>query len=356
MTVLVPRGTRYELIRPLATGGMAEVHLARAVAPSGLTTLVALKRVRPDLPEGEYLPMFFDEVRLAERLRHPNLTYALDTSAACEHRYYVMEYLDGCDVRQLAARAGTGGGTLALDLVVPILLGACAGLHYAHECRDDVGQPLGIVHRDISPANLVVTYDGRVKVIDFGIASYAQRRCETRVGVVKGKVRYLAPEQFLFQPIDRRSDVFALSIVLWELTVGRKPYDSDNDYAVLRAICESDAPKPSSVRPGYPAELEAIVLKGLRRAREERWQSAAELGSALQRFARARGIRATTTEVARRMKPFVAADRAVVSARYRFAPHDGVRLTNGGTRLHRRNEAVRGGDATLVDPVFELVG
>lgn len=333
MTTLVPSGTRYELIRPLAQGGMAEVHLARAVAPSGLETLVALKRLRPDLPEGEYLPMFFDEVRLALRLRHPNLTYALDTSAAFDHRYYVMEFLDGSDVRRLATRAAEAGTTLALELVLPILLGACAGLHHAHECRDEDGQPLGIVHRDISPANLVVTYDGRVKLIDFGIASYAQRRCETRVGIVKGKVRYLAPEQFLLQPVDRRSDVFALSIVLWELTVGKKPFDSDNDYAVMRAICEGEAPRPSSVRAGYPPELEAIVLKGLRRAPEERWQSAAELGRALERFAAARSIHAGTAEVAQRMKALAPAGRDEAEARYRYSPQEAARFTNGLTDL-----------------------
>ena len=355
---LIPKGTRYQLIRRLAVGGMAEVHLARAVAPGGLETLVALKRVRPDLPEGEYAPMFLDEVRLAERLRHPNLLYVLDTSGAADHGYYVMEYLHGCDVRQLAQRAGEAGERLDLELALPIVIGASAGLHHAHQCRSDDGLPLGIVHRDVSPANLFVTFDGRVKVIDFGIASYSRRSCETRVGIVKGKVRYLAPEQFQFKPVDRRSDVFALCIVLWELTVGKRPYESDNDYAVLRAICEADAPRPSSVCTDYPPALEAIVLKGLRRDREERFQSAEELRRALHAFAKERRIDCSTSQVGARMQRWSRGDHLAGGARYRFDPSGGMRGEHSGaTALRRRGTpACCAVDATLIDPIFELTG
>ncbi len=353
----LPAGTRYELIRPLAVGGMAEVHLARAVAPGGLETLVALKRVRPELPDGEYGPMFLDEVRLAERLSHPNLVYTLDTAGAAEHGYYVMEYLHGCDVRQLSLRAGEEGQRLDLELALPIVIGAGAGLHHAHERRGDDGVPLGIVHRDVSPANLFVTFDGRVKVLDFGIASYTHKRCETRVGIVKGKVRYLAPEQLRCQPVDRRSDVFALSIVLWELTVGRRPYDSENDYAVVRAICDAEAPRPSSVCADYPPELEAIVCKGMRRDPDERFASADELRRALQELAGARRIDCSTGQVAARMQRWSRGEPGCVGARYRLRPHGTAHGRTGVTELRARpRPAARPGvyDATVVDPVFEL--
>jgi serine/threonine-protein kinase len=348
--MLLPVGTRYELVRKLAVGGMAEVHLARATAPGGLQTLVALKRIRPELPDSEYVPMFLDEVRLAERLRHPNLTYVLDTSAAIDHRYYVMEYLEGCDARQLCMRASELGRRLPFELSLPIVIGVAAGLHHAHSCVGDDGRPLGIVHRDVSPSNLFVTHDGRVKVIDFGIALYSEKRSETRVGIVKGKIRYLAPEQFRFMGVDRRTDVFALSIVLWQLTVGQRPYDSDNDYAVLKAICEQDAPRPSAACPGYPPELEAIALKGLRRDPAERWQSADELRRALVAFVEERGIRRSTGDVAEQMRHWTAS--AHVGARYRFDPREAA------GESARTDLRVGGGygEATYVDPVFERTG
>jgi serine/threonine-protein kinase len=357
---LVPAGTRYELVRQIALGGMAEVYLARAIAPSGLETLVALKRIRPDLPEKDYLTMWRDEVRLVERLRHPNLLYVLDTSAAMEHGYYVMEYLHGCDVRQLVLTAAERKRRLDLELVLPIIIGASAGLHHAHDVTDDNGNPLNLVHRDISPANLFVTHDGRVKAIDFGIASYDNRSSQTRVGIVKGKLRYIAPEQFQSKPIDRRSDVFALAIVLWELTVGKRPYDAENDYEVMRLICDVDAPKPSLHIPDYPPELEEIVLKGLKRDRAERFQSAEELHRALTAFADNRGISYSTGEVATRMKLWMRGETPIATARYRFDPNcvDNVSVT-GVTSLRERATrstpegfAAPADDRTIIDPVM----
>lgn len=354
--MMLPVGTRYELIRQLAVGGMAEVHLARARSPAGLETLVALKRVRPELPDDEFVPMFLDEVRLVARLRHPNLTYVLDTSAAVAHRYYVMEYLQGCDVRQLTSRASELRRRLDLELVLPMVIGAADGLHHAHCAVGDDGAPLGIVHRDVSPANLFITHDGRVKVIDFGIASYANKRCATRVGIVKGKIRYLAPEQFQFKPIDRRSDVFSLAIVLWELTVGRRPYDSDNDYAILKAICEEEAPRPSLHCDGYPAELEEIVLKGLRRDPAQRWQSCDEMRRALVAFCHRKGIHRSTGDVAKHMRKWIRGEH--IGARYRFDPRGQLVSSSAATGVRHAPGILYGfeGTPTQVDHVIEMSG
>jgi serine/threonine protein kinase len=355
---LLPPGTRYRLLSRLAVGGMAEVYLALAVAPGGLETLVALKRVRPDLDGEDYALMFDDEIRIVEGLRHPNLVYTLDVAGAPGQRFYVMEYLHGCDVRELCKRAERAGERLELDLALAIVMGAAAGLHHAHERRDDEGEPLGIVHRDVSPANLFVTCDGRVKVLDFGIASYAQRSAETRVGIVKGKVRYLAPEQLQARPADRRSDLFALAIVLWELTVGERPFDSDNDWAVLRAICDADAPRPSSRVADYPRELEAIVMKGLRRDPDARFATVEELRAALAGFAAARGIDCATDVVAGKLRRWLREERTAISARYRFDPEgDASGLDHTGATLLRAHLGVALTDATVVEPrrLFQAV-
>jgi serine/threonine protein kinase len=349
---LLPRGTRYRLLSRLAVGGMAEVYLALAVAPGGLETLVALKRVRPDLACDEYALMFEDEIRLVERLRHPNLVYTLDVVAAVRQPFYVMEYLHGCDVRELTRRADRAGERLDLGLALAIVMGAAAGLHHAHESCDDDGQPLGIVHRDVSPANLFVTCDGRVKVLDFGIASYAQRNAETRVGIVKGKVRYLAPEQLQQRGVDRRSDVFALAIVLWELTVGERPFESENDWAVLRAICDRDAPRPSSRVADYPRELEAIVMKGLRRDPDTRFASAEALRVALAQFARAHGLDHASDAIALKLRRWLRQERTATSARYRFDPEgDATGLDHTGATLLRAHLGMPLTEATVLDPL-----
>jgi serine/threonine-protein kinase len=349
---LLPTGTRYRLLSRLAVGGMAEVYLALAVAPGGLETLVALKRVRPDLACEEYALMFADEIRLVAGLRHPNLVYTLDVAAALRQPFYVMEYLHGCDVRELMKRAERVDERLDLGLALAIVMGAAAGLHHAHDCHDEDGRPLGIVHRDVSPANLFVTCDGRVKVLDFGIASFAQRSTETRVGVVKGKVRYLAPEQLQQRQVDRRSDVFALAICLWELTVGARPFESENDWAVLRAICDRDAPRPSSRVADYPPELEAIVMKGLSRDPDARFASADELRRALGRFARAHRLDDGSHLVAQQLRRWLRDERSAISARYRFDPEgDATGLDHTGATLLRAHLGVPLTEATVLDPL-----
>ncbi len=358
MTLRLPVGTRYSLLRQLAVGGMAEVHLGRARLPGGMEMRVALKRVRPDLPD-EYTTMFLDEVRLVERLEHPNLPWVLDTTQARVQRYYVMEYLWGRDGRQLTLEAERRGRPVGIELAVPIAIAACDGLEHAHRCTDAWGRPLGIVHRDVSPANLFVTADGRIKVIDFGIASWSHRSSETQAGIVKGKLRYMSPEQFRLVELDGRSDVFSLATVLWEMTVGRRPFDSDSDIAVLRAICETDAPRPSQERPDYPPELERIVLRGLARDRDERFGSAAELGAALREFAAARAIDCSTTAVAQALAAWLPADEPTAGARYRFYPDGRAALPpESGSVTHERGLTMPWttlrGEATVVDPVMEM--
>jgi hypothetical protein len=282
---------RYRLIRRLAVGGMAEIHLAAAPMPSGGERLVAVKRVLPHLAEHqEFVSMFFDEARLAASLRHENIVQvhqALITPG--EHSVemaIVMEYLHGEDVRKLLRAARETGKSIALAQSLAIICGACAGLHHAHEMVGVHGEALGIVHRDVSPANLFVTSDGIVKVLDFGVAKAANRLTETRTGGLKGKVRYMSPEQCSGGAVDRRSDVFALGVVLWELTVGRRLHQSETELETLQAIALRDAPPPSSVRLDYPVALEAIVMRALARDPDQRYPSAHALQVDLETFAR----------------------------------------------------------------------
>jgi serine/threonine protein kinase len=200
-----------------------------------------------------------------------------------------MEFLHGVDAGRVMRVGHQRHKPLPFEHAINIALGACAGLHYAHEKTVD-GEPLHLVHRDVSPSNLFVTYDGHVKVVDFGIAKAASRESKTKFGTLKGKVAYMSPEQVRSQPLDRRSDVFALGVVLWELTTGRRLFKRDNDFDTLKVILEQDAPRPSSVVSGYPPELEAIVMKALRRPRGERHQTVEELQLELEAFARERKL------------------------------------------------------------------
>jgi serine/threonine-protein kinase len=294
---------RYEILRPLARGGMAELFLARATGIQGFEKLVVVKRILPELQgDAELLRMFLDEARLAANLHHSNIAQVYDIGEDGGAPFFSMEYLHGEDLRTVAAASWKTGDRLPLEHTLSIIIGVCAGLHYAHEKRDSDGRPLGIVHRDVSPPNVIVTWEGGIKVVDFGVAKARRRLTETRHGTLKGKLTYMSPEQCLGEEVDRRSDVYAISILLWELVTGRRLFGGKSDFSIMKSIIERDAPSPSLVWKDCPPELDAIVCQGLKRHRESRYQTAEDLQLALEDFAREGRLALSPVGLARCMK------------------------------------------------------
>ncbi|HJZ88258.1 MAG TPA: serine/threonine-protein kinase [Polyangia bacterium] len=294
---------RYELLGHIATGGMAELHLARAVAMEGFEKLVVVKRILPQLTaDAEFVQMFLDEARIAATLQHPNIVQVYDIGVIDGDYFFSMEFLHGEDASRIVKRLAVQRRELPLEHAVHVIQGLCAGLHYAHEKTGFDGTPLHIVHRDISPQNVFVTYDGGVKLVDFGIAKASRRVAQTRYGTLKGKIRYMSPEQCRALPLDRRSDVFAVSILLWELTTGRRLFRGPSDFDVLKAIVETDALPPSCIKPDYPPDLERIVLRGLQRSPEQRYQTAQEMQADLEDFAREHKLAVSPIALSRFMR------------------------------------------------------
>jgi serine/threonine protein kinase len=294
---------RYQVVKRLAAGGMADVLLARSDGIAGFERHVVIKRIHAELLEEQrYVKMFLDEARLAASLHHHNIVQVNDIGEENGEYFFAMEYVHGEDARTLLVEASQRGEQIPLEHVVTIIMAAASGLHHAHEQRGMDGAPLHIVHRDVSPANILVGYDGAVKVADFGIALAAHRAEQTQSGVLKGKVAYMSPEQCNCEPVDRRSDVFSLGIVLYELCTVRPCFAGDNDFMTMSAIVGGKVIKPTKWRPDLPPQLEAIVLKALARKASERYQDADELRRALEDFAASTQLRTSTSALADYMK------------------------------------------------------
>lgn len=290
---------RYRLLARLATGGMAEIYLARQSGIHGFERLVVVKRILPHLAgERRFVEMFFDEARIAAQLNHPNIVQIFDLCQEGDESFIAMEYLEGESLGYLSGEAVRLRRPLPFPVGAGIIAQVCDGLEYAHRLRDEKGRELDIVHRDVSPHNIIVLFSGMVKLVDFGIAKAASQMHETRVGTLKGKLAYMSPEQCRAAPVDRRSDVFSLGIVLWEVLTGRRLFKRDNEAAVISAIVMEDAPEPKVVRPSLPRELSAVALRALRRDPEERFQSAAEMGAALREVVLRLGQPAGPAEIA----------------------------------------------------------
>lgn len=261
----------------LATGGMAEVFLARQSGPGGFERPVVIKRVLPHLVrETVFHDMFLDEARLVVRIHHPNVVHVHELGDERGELYLVMEYLEGESLSVLTKRLRATGQSVSDRGIVHILAEACAGLHAAHELSEG-GESLGLVHRDVSPHNLFLLYTGQVKVIDFGIAKAADRTSRTETGAIKGKFTYMAPEQVRAEPLDRRTDVFALGVVLYELLTQTSLFSRDNELLVMQAICSDPIPDLRACRPDIDPELERIVMKALARSAEDRYATAAAM-------------------------------------------------------------------------------
>jgi serine/threonine-protein kinase len=305
---------RYEIVELLAQGGMAELFLARLPGIEGFAKHVVVKRVLPNLArDREFIQMFIEEARLAATLHHQNIVQVHDIGHDDDGYFFAMEYLHGVDVGEILRER-----EIPLEIALEIVRASCAGLHYAHERKTSAGAPQGIVHRDVSPQNLFVTFEGGIKLLDFGIAKAVQQIASpyTRSGTLRGKLPYMSPEQCNAERIDRRSDIFSLAVVLWEMTVGKRLYGADRqgDFEVLKSIVEQDAPTPSSRRPDYPPALEAIVMKGLRRDRNARHQTCDELQAELEGFMRATNRWVTARDVGAWVRAQFA-DRAASSLR-----------------------------------------
>jgi serine/threonine-protein kinase len=264
---------------------MGQVWVARLSGTRGFQKLVAIKTILPTDEESvEHLElMLFEEASLASRIRHPNVAETLDLGEQKGALYLVMEWVNGEALDYILRVSGTAGG-LPIPIGVHLIEQACRGLHCAHEARDENGTPLKIVHRDISPQNLLVTYSGALKLIDFGVAKATQQMSTaTEIGQVKGKFAYMSPEQIQGEPLDARADLFAMGVVLYRTTTGVHPYKGDNPAATVRNVLLTTPALPSEIVPGYPKPLEQVVMKALARDKAERFASAEEMGIALDR-------------------------------------------------------------------------
>ncbi len=314
---------RYEILAPLGAGGTAELLLARATGIAGFTKLFAIKRIRENLAQDRALvSQILNEARLASTLQHSNIVQMFDAEADGETVFLVMEYLHGRDVAAMLHRARTEASAgIPIEHALSIAVGVCAGLHFAHEQVDADGRPLTIVHRDVSPQNVIVTYDGVVKVIDFGIAKATSSVEQTLFGQVKGKLGYMSPEQCRGEPLDRRSDIFGIGILLYEMTTGRLPFEAPDAERFFDAVLDTD-PLPPSRFGAYPPELERIILKALARERRARYPTAREVHRDLEAFAQREGIRVSQLALAEFMASLFAED----SAAFRQARGDAASL------------------------------
>jgi serine/threonine protein kinase len=274
---------RYAIFDRIASGGMATVHIGRLAGEGGFARTVAVKRLHPQFAlDPEFVAMFLDEARLAARIRHPNVVATVDIVNGDGELFLVMEYVDGEPLSTLLRLSREKKSPLAPDVAAGILAQALHGLHAAHEATSDLGEPLGIVHRDVSPQNVLVGTDGAVRVLDFGVAKALGKLHTTREGQLKGKLGYLAPEQVLGHGVTRQSDVFAAGVVLWESLAGQRLFSADSEGTVLHRIMDSSVDPPSRHAPGVPSALDDVTLRALAKEPADRFETALAMAEALE--------------------------------------------------------------------------
>ncbi|MBL8953040.1 MAG: serine/threonine protein kinase [Myxococcaceae bacterium] len=275
----------YELLERIATGGMAEIFRAKQLGLEGFEKELCIKRILPHLArEPQFIKMFLDEARIAARLSHPNITQIYNLGAQGGTYFIAMEYVDGRDLREIWRMCEARGQPMPPQYACRIVAEACAALHHAHKKTNKQGKPLGIVHRDVSPQNILVTHTGDVKVVDFGIAKAADSSTHTRAGVLKGKFAYMSPEQAQGTRIDRRTDIFALGVILHELITGVRLFKRDTDVSTLTAVGNCHVDPPGDSAEGVDDELDDIVLKALAKNPKDRFQDCEEMQLALERW------------------------------------------------------------------------
>ncbi len=279
---------KYRILAELGRGGMADVYLAMVAGPtgSGFSKLSVLKRLRENLAEDpEFVAMLMDEARISARLNHPNVVQSHEIGIEGGSYFLAMEYLDGQPLHRIQKRSITGGARFPMELELLVVSDVLAGLHHAHELADYDGTPLNIVHRDVTPQNVFVTYGGHVKVVDFGIAKAAGRSCETRQGIVKGKLRYMSPEQAMGLSIDRRADLFSVGVLLWEAITGERFWKDQEELDIARALIAGNYdPSPKAKAPGVPDALDAICCRALALSVDDRYETAEEFRTDLDAY------------------------------------------------------------------------
>jgi serine/threonine protein kinase len=283
---------RYQLLKEIAIGGMAEIHVAKQTGVEGFEKLVVIKKILPQFArDPHFVKMFLNEARLAARLSHPNVVHIYDLGYANGVYYIAMEYIHGENLSGVTFACRKQKRTIPLEHALKMVSQICEGLHYAHTKTDVRGKSLGIVHRDVSPQNILISYEGVVKLVDFGVAKAATRYDEdTRAGLIKGKLAYMSPEQALGRPVDHRSDIFSTGILLFELLSGINPFRGDNDLATLEKVRMAEVPLPRSTLQDDAIELFDIAVRALERRPKDRYQSAGEMHEALEAYSRKHGF------------------------------------------------------------------
>ncbi|MFT3769783.1 MAG: serine/threonine-protein kinase [Minicystis sp.] len=289
---------RYETLYPIASGGMATVHLARAMGAGGFERLVAIKVMHPGMADDpDFSAMFLDEARVAARIRHPNVVGTVDVQEGPEGLFLVMEYVEGPSLFAATRALAKKGQRMPLGIALRIVIDALLGLHAAHEQTGPGGEPLNIVHRDVSPQNVLVSVDGQAKITDFGVARAEARLSSTRRGEVKGKLAYMPPQQVRAEAIDRRADVYGAGVVLWELLAGERLFRADNDGALVVSVMAGAQRSPRDVDPRVPAPLDRECMRALRVDPDERHPTALAFAEALELAAEEAGVTLATPRV-----------------------------------------------------------
>lgn len=276
---------RYRVLKRLASGGMAEVFVAESAGIEGFKKQVAIKRVLPALSRKEqFIAMFLDEARLSAHLSHSNVVSVFDIGVGDDSYFIVMEFVDGADLKQILDHRKKIHQPIPVEAAVYVATKICQGLAYAHELTTADGRPLNIVHRDITPANVLITRHGEIKIVDFGLAKASSQLAESDAGVIKGKFGYLAPETVKELGVDHRVDVFAVGIILWEMLASQRLFLGKTDFATVKLVSDAVIPPLAPINPAVPPELERILARALARDRDARYQSARDFGRDLTRF------------------------------------------------------------------------
>jgi len=339
---------KYRLLAELGRGGMSKVYLAMARGPAGFNKLVVIKQIRAHLSEDpDFVTMFLDEARLAARLNHPNVVQTNEVGQEDETYFIAMEYLEGQTLNRILTKIGP---QLGLAIQLRTMSEALRGLHYAHEIKDFDGTPLGVVHRDVSPHNVIVTYSGEVKVVDFGIAKALNSSTETQTGVIKGKVAYMAPEQAMADKVDRRADVFSAGVCLWQIAAGVRMFRGQADVVIIQRLMSGDIPAIRDHAPDIDPAFEAIIQKALAPNKDDRYATADELRKAVDAFAETLTDRRGPRDLGQILSEVFASDRqritAVVEEQMKLAPESIARLPSIDAPVTEASQPSHGGTGT----------
>ncbi len=333
---VLPEIGKYHLVAELARGGMGNVYLAALLGPGGFNKLLVVKELKPDLSdEVTFVSMFLEEARLAARLIHPNIVQTNEVGSEGKRHFMVMEFLDGRSLHRIGRRL-TEVGRLSVGSHLRVIAEALRGLQYAHDLSDFDGEPLGIVHRDVSPLNVFVTFDGQAKVLDFGIAKTADSSLQTATGVLKGRVAYMAPEQAWGNKVDRRADVYSAGVMIWEAAAGRRLWPKMSEVEILARALREGPPSLRSVRPDAPPELDEICARAMAKNCEERYPSADALLQDLEAHIVCRGDALSMREIGATVSHAFADERRKMS-----------------TLIEKTVTRIRGGPRSGVMPTFE---